>query len=208
MVLDGISTLTKFKLSVDDWIKYDISEKIQFRNSKESKEPNDQIKELNIDLQGEKNMDKKNIKKLKSGLRLKSALEIMAMPNMTLDIVEDVMSQFEMLKSDIFPENNTSKYKNIRLINNNNKKEEDINNDDVNNREEEEDSGISSKYEKIEKVESYARDTVESMCKYQNYLERQMKELEHWRKHQNILIPSDVEYNRKTFPSLKAEEVI
>lgn len=52
-----------------------------------------------------------------------------------------------------------------------------------------------------------AKDTVEAACKYRFYLERQEKEMDAWRRNQNLRIPMDIEYTRANFPSLSAEEI-
>ena len=45
-------------------------------------------------------------------------------------------------------------------------------------------------------VESAARDTVEANSKYSNYLERQVDEMERFRRNAHILIPEDLDYSR------------
>lgn len=39
-----------------------------------------------------------------------------------------------------------------------------------------------------------AKDTVEAACKYRFYLERQEKEMDAWRRNQNLRIPMDIVY--------------
>lgn len=39
---------------------------------------------------------------------------------------------------------------------------------------------------KFEDTHPAARDSVEAACKYMNYLERQLKEMENWRRNQNF----------------------
>ncbi|CAN0245644.1 unnamed protein product, partial [Discosporangium mesarthrocarpum] len=53
----------------------------------------------------------------------------------------------------------------------------------------------------------FARETVEATCKYMNYLDRQIREMESWRKNQNCRIPPDMEYTHENLPSLSMEEL-
>ncbi len=59
----------------------------------------------------------------------------------------------------------------------------------------------------FEPVPGAARDTVEAMAKYNKYLERQEKEIEHWKKGQELAIPADLVYSKAILPSLSSEEV-
>ncbi|TFJ82670.1 hypothetical protein NSK_006094 [Nannochloropsis salina CCMP1776] len=51
------------------------------------------------------------------------------------------------------------------------------------------------------------QETVEAVCKYRAYLERQEKEMEAWRRNSALRIPMDIVYSRENFPSLSAEEI-
>jgi len=50
-------------------------------------------------------------------------------------------------------------------------------------------------------------DTVEAMCKYKNYMERQEQEMETWRKNQNMKIPFDIVYSQEQLPTFSSEEL-
>lgn len=53
----------------------------------------------------------------------------------------------------------------------------------------------------------FARETVEASCKYMNYMDRQVKEMEGWRRNQEFRIPDDMEYTHDVLPSLSSEEL-
>jgi tRNA uridine 5-carboxymethylaminomethyl modification enzyme len=50
-------------------------------------------------------------------------------------------------------------------------------------------------------------DTVEAVVKYQSYVRLQYKDMESWRRAQGLRIPGDVVYNRQNFPTLSLEEL-
>jgi tRNA uridine 5-carboxymethylaminomethyl modification enzyme len=50
-------------------------------------------------------------------------------------------------------------------------------------------------------------DTVEAVVKYQNYVRRQYKDMESWRRAQGLRIPGDFVYNRLNLPTLSLEEL-
>lgn len=50
-------------------------------------------------------------------------------------------------------------------------------------------------------------DTVEATVKYSNYLGRQAKDMESWRKAQGVRIPTDLVYDQSIFPTLSSEEI-
>jgi hypothetical protein len=236
-VLNGIDVLDRFRLPVHEWIKYDETKSITFAHSEtiklnkpEKKRDNnkaddgggddDEINENDNhaaasevdDENGPKQVgeteqlqNRKKERKLSAGFRTKSSLEIMTMPNMTLDLVEGVMSKFEMLKPNLHADDYL-RHKNVRPIMPSSNHDVTSSSSSDDDDDSVDDDGL-GKYEPIGSVEPYVRDTVESMAKYHNYLDRQVKEMEHWRKHQNVLIPSDIVYNRTNFPSLKSEEV-
>ncbi|CAM9341719.1 unnamed protein product [Pylaiella littoralis] len=53
----------------------------------------------------------------------------------------------------------------------------------------------------------FARETVEASCKYMNYMDRQVKEMEGWRRNQEFRIPTDIEYTHDILPSMSSEEL-
>ena len=97
----------------------------------------------------------------KAGLRPKTALEVLVMPNVDLGAVEAVVARHRA-EAGLAPE---------------------------------------------EAVPGWARDTVEALAKYAKYLERQEREMEHWKRNQELSIPPDFEYSRAALPSLSSEEV-
>eukprot|EP00614_Pseudopedinella_elastica_P014526 CAMPEP_0172581202 /NCGR_PEP_ID=MMETSP1068-20121228/372_1 /TAXON_ID=35684 /ORGANISM="Pseudopedinella elastica, Strain CCMP716" /LENGTH=696 /DNA_ID=CAMNT_0013374101 /DNA_START=1 /DNA_END=2091 /DNA_ORIENTATION=- len=129
LVFGGLDRLKAFKLPVKQWVEKDPSKQIKFQNAETQA----------------------------GGLRTKTGLEIVVMPNIDLAAVEGVMAGDE--------------------------------------------GGA------FEPVPGYARDTVEALAKYSKYLDRQEKEMSHWRRNQELVIPPDLEYSRATFPSLSAEEI-
>ena len=50
-------------------------------------------------------------------------------------------------------------------------------------------------------------DTVDATVKYSNYLGRQAKDMESWRKAQGVRIPTDLVYDQSIFPTLSTEEI-
>lgn len=52
-----------------------------------------------------------------------------------------------------------------------------------------------------------ARDTVEAMCKYFHYLQRQEVEMQRWRNYEMLPFPSNVEYTRGEFMGCSNEEL-
>ena len=50
-------------------------------------------------------------------------------------------------------------------------------------------------------------DTVEASVKYSNYLGRQARDMDSWRKAQGVRIPSDLVYDQSVFPTLSSEEI-
>ena len=50
-------------------------------------------------------------------------------------------------------------------------------------------------------------DTVEAAVKYKNYVRRQHKDMESWRRAQGLRIPPDVVYDLKSLPTLSREEL-
>jgi hypothetical protein len=120
----------------------------------------------------------------KGGQRSKTALEIIVMPNVGLDTVEAVMSDDDAKKIEA-ADDASRRYRG--------EQERDV------------ESSLSSS--SFTPVPGHARDTVEAMAKYAKYLERQIKEMEHWRKNQAVKIPDDMKYTLEALPSLSAEEV-
>ncbi|CAM9152738.1 unnamed protein product [Chrysoparadoxa australica] len=53
----------------------------------------------------------------------------------------------------------------------------------------------------------WAVDSVEAACKYANYMDRQVKEMEAWRRNQDMKIPPDLKYSADALPPLSAEEL-
>lgn len=98
------------------------------------------------------------------GLRQKSAMEVLVMPNVDLTMVEGIMAR------ESGPEG-------------------------------------AKPNPAFEPTPAYVRDTVEAMSKYQKYLERHEREMENWRKNQDLRLPVDIEYSKDKFPSLSAEEL-
>lgn len=56
-------------------------------------------------------------------------------------------------------------------------------------------------------VPASARHTVEASVKYDKYLDRQEKEMEHWRRNMDVLIPLDISYTSEELPSMSSEEL-
>jgi len=54
---------------------------------------------------------------------------------------------------------------------------------------------------------SFAYETIEASIKYQNYVHRQEKDMEIWRKAQGLSLPPDIEYSLDIFPTFSAEEI-
>merc|ERR1712157_28880 len=50
-------------------------------------------------------------------------------------------------------------------------------------------------------------DTVEASIKYKNYVTRQEKDMQSWRKAQGLSLPPDLQYDRDTFPTFSNEEL-
>jgi tRNA U34 5-carboxymethylaminomethyl modifying enzyme MnmG/GidA len=244
LVYEGMSILKQFKLPVNEWIEEDKSNTIGFQNSKESKQTQVEPKFTSPnrrEIRTSKVLSEKEINEIKlfknqkGGIRNKSALDIMSMPNMTLDIVEDIMVKYEMLiQTENENENDDDDDVYDEASNINNEEDEDIdqfveeNKRDIGNeknniknknkekyqfhnlkrvRKQENSNEMKSKYKKIEGTPDFMRATLESMAKYNNYLERQVKEIEHWRRHQDMLISSDIVYSRDNFPNFKTEEI-
>ncbi|CAM9217661.1 unnamed protein product [Ectocarpus sp. 12 AP-2014] len=64
-----------------------------------------------------------------------------------------------------------------------------------------------SKVSTFERTPDFARETVEASCKYMNYMDRQVKEMESWRRNQEFRIPADIQYTHDLLPSMSAEEL-
>lgn len=56
-------------------------------------------------------------------------------------------------------------------------------------------------------VDTLVYDTVEAISKYSNYLSRQEEEMARWKKSGAMLLPTDIQYTSKQFPSFSAEEL-
>ncbi|KAG5176089.1 glucose inhibited division protein A-domain-containing protein [Tribonema minus] len=54
---------------------------------------------------------------------------------------------------------------------------------------------------------AWAAETVEAQCKYANYVTRQVKEMETWRRNQDLRIPADIQYTHEELPPVSAEEL-
>eukprot|EP00903_Cladosiphon_okamuranus_P013636 g12700.t1 len=64
-----------------------------------------------------------------------------------------------------------------------------------------------SKVTTFDTTPEFARETVEASCKYMNYMDRQVKEMEGWRRNQEFKIPADIKYTHELLPSMSSEEL-
>lgn len=113
----------------------------------------------------------------KNGHR-KSAEEVLHMPHVTLRDVENVMSE-------------EGEKRLAALL-----AEEDPDPD-----------AVAAARELADPAEGYMYDTLEASVKYSQYLDRQEKDMESYRKSQGYRIPPDIVYEHSAFPSLSKEEL-
>mmetsp|Transcript_24017 Transcript_24017/g.33720 ORF Transcript_24017/g.33720 Transcript_24017/m.33720 type:complete len:252 (-) Transcript_24017:22-777(-) len=109
----------------------------------------------------------------------KTAEEVLGMPHVTLKAVEDIMIAVS--------------------------KEERA---EAANKDDETDATNSSELpQAITASPQSVHDTVEAVVKYKNYVVRQNRDMESWRKAQGARIPPDVIYDQTTLPTLSSEEL-
>jgi tRNA uridine 5-carboxymethylaminomethyl modification enzyme len=137
----------------------------------------------------------------------KSAEEILSMPHVTLKDVEDIMAEEGVrLLKEAEEETTICKEGEEELYYYYGDQEKGIN------------STTSSLMTKKEMLITKAQrlldpsppsiyDTVEATVKYSNYLGRQAKDMESWRKAQGVRIPTDLVYDQSIFPTLSTEEI-
>jgi tRNA uridine 5-carboxymethylaminomethyl modification enzyme len=116
----------------------------------------------------------------------KTAEEVLIMPHVTLEAVEDIMMrvQEENAQMRVQSEQEEDKYDEDAPTNHNQDKERFFT-----------------------RVPASVHDTVEAEVKYSSYVRRQYKDMESWRKAQGLRIPPDTVYDRTNLPTLSNEEL-
>lgn len=150
-LLNGIEQLQNFKLSVKEWA----------------------IRGDAV-LMGGDQIERK-------GSQRKSAEEILMMPHVTLQEVEDIMMQVQEEKEQRGPEIDTRNPGDAVVE--------------------------SEPVPRTTRTPAFVFDTVEATVKYQSYVRRQSKDMESWRKAQGLRIPADIIYSREFLPTFSAEEL-
>ncbi|CEM01366.1 unnamed protein product [Vitrella brassicaformis CCMP3155] len=112
--------------------------------------------------------------------RSKTAREALAMPNVTLPMVEDVIIAHNQQHQQ--PQQHQQQ-------------------------QEGEGEGGEVEREGYERSPAFMVDTVAAECMYGAYLDRQVREMETWRKNNQMRIPPHVYFSKESFPCLSAEEV-
>mmetsp|Transcript_60079 Transcript_60079/g.147748 ORF Transcript_60079/g.147748 Transcript_60079/m.147748 type:complete len:252 (+) Transcript_60079:2184-2939(+) len=130
------------------------------------------------DLMGGSRLDRKTGNK-------KTAEQVLQMPHVTLNDVEQIMI-------DVDHEN--------RIIVEEQRANGDSNGEDVTSAKDDETF-------EMEPSPPSVADTVEATIKYQSYAERQERDMEIWRKAQGVRIPADMVYEHSLFPTFSKEEL-
>jgi tRNA uridine 5-carboxymethylaminomethyl modification enzyme len=120
----------------------------------------------------------------KNGGQRKTAEEVLAMPHVSLDSVEDIMIEVQQER----------------------KIEQDARAGDeglVQGMEDDREPSV----EVMERSLASVYDTVEASVKYQVMVQRQHRDMESWRRAQGIRIPPDIVYSKETLPTLNLEEL-
>lgn len=114
---------------------------------------------------------------------MKTAEEVLGMPNVSLKMVEKIMA-------DVFDEE--QKEKQSAAADEGSPKEDGL--DDA-------------ELAKMSPTPLSVHDTVEASVKYKSYVARQEKDIESWRKAQGARIPPDIVYDHSVMPTFKKEEI-
>ena len=115
----------------------------------------------------------------------KTAEEVLKMPHVTLKGVENVMMQVET-------------------------EMEDVANQSAVSNDEQETKQVQIEQQQKEPMSpcpASVYDTVEATVKYDQYVRRQAKDMESWRKAQGMRIPPDIVYTHEFLPTLRNEEL-
>jgi len=197
LVFAGLDRLSNFNLPVHKWVDYDPSGHITFQHGGGSSakaepssatpaaatppEPEGGSRRSSGEGPSERALEKKAAKMAVAGLRRRSALEVIVMPYVDLGTVEGVMAAAH---ADEEKEGAAAA---------------PVDGDN--------DEGSSDPAAPFEHVPGFARDTVEAVAKYAKYLDRQEREMELWKKNQQLKIPINFEFTRETLPSFSSEEI-
>jgi tRNA uridine 5-carboxymethylaminomethyl modification enzyme len=147
----------------------------------------------------------------KKGTNRKTAIEVLTMPHVTLDEIENVIKQVQNEKVQKLKENpnyidpleevllrrspGDITAKAVLATEN-----ESIDNDDDNNNEQ-----ISLL--QLNGTPEFIYDTLEATTKYQSFLRRQNKDMDSYRKAQGLRIPPDIIYTHEYLPTFSLEEL-
>lgn len=195
LVFAGLDRLSNFNLPVHKWVDLDTSGHITFQHgggkadssstaptaAAAPSETEGKGRRSSGDGPSEQALEKKAAKMAVAGLRRRSALEVIVMPYVDLSTVESVMTAAH--------------------------EEEEAEGSATVAVSEVDDDESSSSAVPFEHVPGFARDTVEAVAKYAKYLDRQEREMELWKKNQQLKIPINFEFTRETLPSFSSEEI-